>query len=164
MGMPGVQVIDITGMTDVDGQTCPAGATCPGTCTAGTNCGIFTSDTCATFSTGPEKVYLYRLSTAVSALTATTCTGMTSGTTDFDTVLYIRKNSCINSTSNMAMNEVVCDDDNGSMTPPAGVCGTAEGLHSYVHTGPLQPGNYFIFVDGYSTNMGHYHLHVTVTP
>src|SRR5262249_13060990 len=119
-GMPGVPVIDITGMTDVDGQTCPAAATCPGTCTAGTNCGIFTSNTCANFSTGPEKVYLYRLTSAVTSMTATTCTALTTGMTDFDTVLYIRKASCVNDPMNMMMNEVVCDDDNGSMTPPAG--------------------------------------------
>ena len=163
-GMPGVMVTDITGMTDVDGQTCPTGATCPGTCTAGTNCGVFTSNTCANFSTGPEKVYLYRLTTAVSSMTATTCTALAGGNTDFDTVLYIRKTSCVNDPMNTMMNEVTCDDDNGSQTPPAGTCGSTESLHSYVHTGPLQPGNYFIFVDGYSTNMGHFHLHVTTTP
>jgi hypothetical protein len=166
MGQPGVMVTDITGMTDVVGTTCPAGVTCPGTCTAGTNCGVFTSDTCATFSTGPEKVYLYRLTAPATSMTATTCNNCSASPcpTDFDTVVYIRKQTCINSAGNAAMNEVVCDDDNGSMTPPAGTCGTSEGLQSYVHTGPLMPGNYFIFVDGYSTNMGHFHLHVSVTP
>jgi len=172
-GMPSVAVTDITGMTDVNGQTCPAGAACPGTCTAGTNCGVFTSNTCAMFSTAPEKVYLYRLATAVSSLTATTCTAAVPGCTaptcqtDFDTVLYVRKSSCFNNYTDpvtMMSNEVICDDDNGGQSPPAGTCGTAESLHSYVHTGPLQPGNYFIFVDGYSTNTGHYHLHITTTP
>src|SRR5262249_47819079 len=133
-------------------------------------CGLFTSNTCATFSTGPEKVFLYRLTTAVSSMTATTCTAAIPNftppgcQTDIDTVPYIRKGPCVNDPTNTLMNEIVCDDDNASQSPPAGTCGTTEGLHSYVHTGPLQPGNYFIFMDGYSTNMGHFHLHVTTTP
>jgi hypothetical protein len=83
--------------------------------------------------------------------------------TNFDTVVYIRKGNCFNA---MPMNEVACNDDNAAAMPPAGVCaGSNDGLHSYARTGPLTPGIYFIFVDGYvSTSEGMFQLTVTTTP
>ena len=53
---------------------------------------------------------------------------------------------------------------NATASPPAGVCNSTETLQSYVHTGPLQPGSYFIIVDGRGPSGGSFHLTVTATP
>jgi len=135
------QIIDITPTGQADGTTSGASLFTPG---------------CSTFSTAPEKVYEYRLTTPVSALIATTCTTMSE---TLDTVVYIRQMSCTGT-------ELGCNDDYGSANPPAGTrcMGATSGLQSYVQTGPLQPGTYFIFVDGYSSNAGTFHLTVTTLP
>jgi hypothetical protein len=64
------------------------------------------------------------------------------------------------------MVEIACNDDNSSASPPTGVCGgTNDGLHSYVRTGPLTPGVYFIVVDGYgAASGGNFQLTVSTTP
>jgi hypothetical protein len=61
--------------------------------------------------------------------------------------------------------EVGCNSWNGQAFRPPGTCDTADVEHSYVRTGPLQRGLYFIFVDGYlSSSRGQYHVEVTTTP
>jgi hypothetical protein len=159
-GMPSVQVTDITSTGQASGTT--SGTSVFHQSTVG--CGS------AADPNGPEKVFMYRLTQAVSSMTVTTCTaGLACGmstpptcSTAFDTVIYVRKGACLNNNTSI---EIGCNDDNGAGSPPAGTCGTSEGLQSYIHTGPLQPGIYFIFVDGYvTTSMGGFHVSVTTTP
>ena len=151
-GMPSVPVTDITGMNNitVNGST------------GGT--GVFDSTACGASAAGPEKVYRLRLSQAISSLRVTTCSSMT----NFDTVLYIRKQTCFNSAN--PTNQIASNDDYGSQcgglpAPPAnGICNGVDGLQSYIKTGALQPGIYYIFVDSYDGSSGNFHLTVNITP
>src|SRR5262249_54536441 len=90
---------------------------------------------------GPEKVYLYRLATARSLLVASVVDPMTT----FDTVVYVRRDTCLGV-------EVACNDD-------------YVGLQSRAEVPNPTPGNYFIFVDGYSpASFGQFRLTVTTVP
>ena len=64
----------------------------------------------------------------------------------FDTVLYVRKDACADPTA-----EVDCNDDAPDRT------------HSRVEH-VLDPGKYFLFVDGYGHESGAFKLTVTATP
>ncbi|HEX4339329.1 MAG TPA: putative metal-binding motif-containing protein [Polyangiaceae bacterium] len=79
---------------------------------------------------GPEAVF--RLSLTQPANVQLDTIG-----SDFDTALYVRAGSCGKG------REIGCDDDGG------GVART-----SALSLGTLQPGNYFIFVDGFTVAMG----------
>jgi len=90
---------------------------------------------CVTNSTAPERVYTFTLP-AAGAVSAQS--------TGYDTVLYLRR-TCEDSTS-----ELACNDD---ATPPGS-------LGSRIDAN-LQPGTYYLFVDGYAARSGNYTLTVT---
>jgi hypothetical protein len=85
-----------------------------------------------------ERVFLYRLTAAASLRISTENVG-----TDFDTVLYVRRNICTAA-------QIGCNDD------AAGAAGP-----STLVLGSQPPGVYFIFVDGYANNSGNFVLTVT---
>jgi hypothetical protein len=64
----------------------------------------------------------------------------------FDTVLYIRKDACADASA-----EVACNDDD------------ADRMHSRVEH-VLDPGKYYVFVDGYGHESGAFKLTVAATP
>jgi hypothetical protein len=69
------------------------------------------------------------------ALTAPTRVRLDTRGSDFDTVLYVRTGSC------QSGREIACDDDGGQ-----------QALSSLLTFNLLQPGNYFIFVDGFTVD------------
>jgi len=72
-------------------------------------------------------------------------------TTGFDTYLYL-KNACDNTTTALIYN-----DDSSTYLPAA--------KNSSFTTSILQPGTYYVFVDGYNTTAkGLFKLHVAITP
>jgi hypothetical protein len=146
--MPSVMVTDITATGMATGTT--SGTSRFHQSTA--NCGNSTDPN------GPEAVFEYRLTQPVSSMAATTC----SSNFGFDSVVYIRRMSCYNG---MPSNEVACNDDFSLVTPPPAACTGDDSLLSYAVSGPLQPGVYYIFVDGYVVgSQGAFTLHVTTTP
>jgi hypothetical protein len=94
--------------------------------------------TCQPQTMGPEKILMFRLST-VKTISATTAGSQ------FDTVLYVKKDDCMNG------REIACNDDSGS------------GTTSAVRLPNAQPGTYFFFVDGFNGDSGPYMLRVTTT-
>jgi hypothetical protein len=91
-----------------------------------------------TYSNAPDQVYAFTLDQV------TEIDAMVSG---YDTALYLRS-SCEDASSGIA-----CNDDS---TPP-GAFGSRIAQE-------LQPGTYFLFVDGYASSKGQYTLDVTFTP
>jgi hypothetical protein len=82
----------------------------------------------------------------VYALTTTTRTRASFDVeADFDSVLYIRKDDCTDPNS-----EIECNDD------------SSDRQHSHVDT-VLEPGKYFVFVDGYGHEGGDFKLTVSLT-
>ncbi|HEX5062891.1 MAG TPA: PPC domain-containing protein [Kofleriaceae bacterium] len=87
----------------------------------------------------PEAVYRVQL-----AATATLRVSTASTQTDFDTLVYVR-DGCTGA-------EMGCDDDSGS---------SVEALTSDLTLVNLPAGDYYIFVDGFSTNTGSADLTIT---
>ncbi len=84
-------------------------------------------------------------SEVVYALTATTRTRASFDVeADFDSVLYIRKDNCTEPSA-----EVECNDD------------SSDRQHSHIDT-VLDPGKYFVFVDGYGHEGGDFKLTVSL--
>jgi hypothetical protein len=104
----------------------------------GTTAGMIhdTVGTCATSATAPDVVYSFELTGRA------TVTAWLAGSA-YDTVMYLRNTPCATGTS------IACNDDNGS-----------GGSWSRIST-TLDPGTYFLFVDGYGTASGNYVLQVT---
>ncbi len=97
--------------------------------------------TCASTGTAPEKVFQWVAPRSGTA-TFTTC----GGTTNFDTVLYARKNTINGS-------QLFCNDD----ASPA--CGSDA---SKATASVVACTTYFVFVDGWSGSQGNFTL--TITP
>ena len=89
---------------------------------------------------GPELVYTLNLTASASDVEISTV----SPQTDYDTLVYMR----------MGCNgaQVACDDD------------ASNSLQADAHSGPLAPGTYSIFIDGFSTSSGKATVTITVTP
>jgi hypothetical protein len=144
----GTQTCDSTcawGACDVG--TTPTNDTCAGAINVGsggsfpgTTCGA-TNDytaTCAGGANSPDVVYRLDI-TQLSTVTVDLCGGST-----WDTALFIRSGSCTGT-------QVGCNDD-------------ACGLQSRISMA-LDPGTYYIFVDGYSSyGAGTFTLNVNVAP
>ena len=91
-----------------------------------------------TYSYAPDQVY---------AFTIEQPTQLEAVVSGYDTVLYLR------STCEDAGTNIACNDDSN---PPGGFGSRLEE--------DLQPGTYFLFVDGYASSKGLYSLSVTFTP
>jgi hypothetical protein len=91
------------------------------------------SDDCGA-APGPEIVLMYRLFTAQTVTFSLDQDG-----TNFDTVLYVRKNDCLSGLE-------FCNDD-------AGIFTTASEI-----TANLTPGDYFIIIDGFNGTSGDFEL------
>lgn len=89
----------------------------------------------------PEKTYTLQLASAVSNVRLNTDFP---ATTDFDTLVYVRR-TCF-------ADDIECGDDN------------VNGVLSTVDTGALAAGTYMIVVDGFSYRSGSFRLDVTITP
>ena len=111
-----------------------------GTVTAATSGGSALSGSCGG-SQAPEKVYSWTPNISGIA-TITTC----GGSTNYDTVVYVRRDSCVTGT------QIACNDDSGC-TPS---------LASRVTPTVTAGVPYFIVVDGFGFNSGTFTL--TVTP
>ena len=90
----------------------------------------------------PERIYRVQLSTPVSDLHATT----NDGATDHDTLVYVRE-GCTGM-------ELACSDD----------INATDNYHADVRTGPLPAGDYYIFIDGFSTRAGVSAVLIEITP
>jgi hypothetical protein len=86
-----------------------------------------------------ERVYLFRLVTTANLRFSTDHPG-----TDFDTVLYVKRDHC------QAAAEVGCNDDGGG----------SGGASTLLLTNQ-PPGAYFVFVDGYGSSAGSFVLTVS---
>jgi len=124
----------------------PSNDTCAGAINVGSG-GTFSGTTCGAnndytgscgSSTSPDVVYVMNLISR-SNVDINTCSG-----TSWDTVLYLRSGSCTGT-------EIGCSDD---------ACGVQSRI-----TATLDPGTYYIFVDGFgSGNAGAFMLSVSITP
>lgn len=151
-------------MACTSGQVCNSGVCAAATCslpitgtltlpapgapalvTSGTTSGasMIASAGCQSNSAGPEHIYSFTV-TQLTRVTFDTATPP-AGTTLLDTVLSIRRN-CATQAS-----EVACNDDIVSGMPLSRVTAT------------LDPGNYFIVVDGYNGQAGAYNLAATTS-
>ena len=113
---------------------------------AGTTAGASrASGTCATTAGAPETIYQW------TPITSGTATAFTCGTeTRFDSVLYVRTDTCAGS-------QVACNDDTPNCT--TGEPSTYHG--SRVSFAVTAGRTYFLFVDGYNVAAGAYVLTVT---
>ncbi|HUU01984.1 MAG TPA: clostripain-related cysteine peptidase [Myxococcota bacterium] len=93
------------------------------------------SPSCSSYSTAEEIVYVFTVGEAVHAKFTTE---------GYDTIIYLRTD-CTDSASEMA-----CDDDGGP--------GTGSMIES-----DLTPGTYYLFIDGWSSNVGNYTLHIELS-
>jgi hypothetical protein len=91
------------------------------------------SDDCGN-AAGPEIVLMYRVFTS-----QTITFSLEQDATDFDTVLYIRKDDCLNG-------DEICNDDDD-------VFGTASAITSF-----FTAGDYFIIIDGFEGASGNFEL------
>jgi hypothetical protein len=135
---------DHDGAIDCADSDCAANPTCTkkhSTCLSPlliTASGTFTGDTTGAIGQnagtcgGEAGEAVFRLSLSQPASVALDTRG-----SEFDTALYIRQGSCGKG------RELACDDDNGG-----------QGHSSAFVLGTLQPGNYFIFVDGFTVDAG----------
>jgi len=99
-----------------------------------------TVPSCNATSTAPEKIYAF-------TVPAGTTVGIDARSSDFDTVLSLRKDSCLSSGAT-----IDCSDD---AAPPGNF-----GSHI---TGLLQPGAYYLIVDGFdATSFGPFTLYVNL--
>ncbi|MBN2495033.1 MAG: hypothetical protein JXR96_10615 [Deltaproteobacteria bacterium] len=92
--------------------------------------------TCQTWESSQEVVYTFHLEEALTI-------GFDLSGSSYDTVMYLRTD-CTDPAS-----ELACDDDSG------------QGLGSYFEI-DLQPGEYYLFIDGYGSNAGSYLLTLDV--
>jgi hypothetical protein len=98
---------------------------------------------CGSSARSPEKVFAVVLHEP-SNIVAT----ITNAATGYDTVMYVRKDDCDSSTA-----ELRCDDDGAGLPL------------SKITLNRMDPGIYYFFVDGYSTdNSGEATVDVMVTP
>ena len=86
----------------------------------------------------PDRVYEFTLTSAMT---------VDARTTGYDTGLYLRQGSCTSGT------QLSCNDD---ATPP--------GNYGSRIQRRLNPGTYFLFVDGYGSEAGAYELRITFKP
>jgi hypothetical protein len=91
------------------------------------------SDDCNA-ATGPEIVLMYRLFTS-----QTVTFSLEQSATDFDTVLYVRKNDCLTGVE-------LCNDDDD-------LIGTESAITSF-----FTAGDYFIIIDGFNGASGNFEL------
>jgi hypothetical protein len=89
----------------------------------------------------PEVVYVLRLATAVSNVQISTDNAQT----NYDTLIYVRA-GCRGA-------EIACSDDIASSNN-----------RTDVSTGPLPPGDYHVFVDGFGRRSGTAEVTIVVTP
>ncbi len=106
--------------------------------TSGTTTGLSNdlSPSCSSYSTAPEQVYLFKSAGQLVSLTVDT------EDSTLDTILYVKAADC-------ASPDLDCDDDGG--------VGAGDSL---VELTDLAAGNYFIVVDGYSSNSGDFQLNL----
>jgi hypothetical protein len=71
----------------------------------------------------------------------------------FDSVLYLRRDSCTDAEA-----EVACNDDAGNSSSKRGTSNRASHLDEV-----LDPGKYFVFVDGYNSEAGGYRLKTEIS-
>jgi hypothetical protein len=88
----------------------------------------------------PEAIYTLTLATAASDLVIDTDDPQTT----FDTLVYVRS-ACHGV-------EIACGDDTGSSD------------RATVHTGPIGPGTYYIFIDGFGGGNGTAKVTITIVP
>jgi hypothetical protein len=119
-----------------------------GTFTGTTSGASSLAGTCAATSTAGERVYQWTPSLSGTA-TIDTCS---TTATRYDTVLYVRSNSCGGA-------QLACNDDTTGCGTTTDVSNPHRG--SKVTTSITAGQTYFIVVDGYNGSSGNFTLHVT---
>ncbi len=126
---------------DNDTCDCPVDVSAGGTFSGSTSTAAddYQETGCIAGSGGKDRVFYLHLPASASVALSTSGSG-------FDTVLYVRSGSCTGT-------EVDCNDDE------------TLGILTSVIEADLAAGDYFIFVDGYSSGAeGSFQLSVTITP
>jgi hypothetical protein len=132
---------------DDPGDRCGAALPFTGTQESGTTCGLDSDNggECADGDTsdleGPDRVYYVVVGGNARTVTFETC----SGCTDYDASLDLRSEcNTAGTTTRTACNDDQCDS----------ACGDAQASFD----ADVQPGLYFLFVDGYDTQCGNYEV------